>query len=488
MSYWQHSVTTCVITLYLDEVALTVVPTRPEFENLLKYDYKEMVPHEDPRKGFRVNKSKKTLFKPVEKDGIKAIITHQGMWKRITDKCVELGLPFKIHDARIEFPRPRLDLMHGFRFSQKELLTDFLVRGISGCLVAPTRFGKSTLMRNTLLAYSGVTTVVTAPGVDLLEQTYQDFKEALPHRHIVQIGGSSKCKTPSEDITVCSMDSLHLCDVGRTQLLLIDEPHSAVATSRIPDIIAFNKARKLGYGATLTGRFDNRDIVLEAIIGPVLVERTYREAVKENAICEIIVLLLKTKLPNVKGFNRNQIYKKALYENVFMNQIVADIADKVVPAEHQTLVFIENEKQADLLSKLMGDAPVAMAKKMSKKERKEMASNMRYGETKRCIASDIFSTGVTFHDLKVVINAAGGGGSIGCIQKPGRLAEVRPGKKCGVMIDFLFESDDTNGRSSVEPLIGDSWARHRVYQGKGYKMLYAESIIELKQLFDEHCK
>jgi hypothetical protein len=84
MSYWQHSVTTCVITLYLDEVALTVVPTRPEFENLLKYDYKEMVPHEDPRKGFRVNKSKKTLFKSVEKDGIKAIITHQGMWKRIT--------------------------------------------------------------------------------------------------------------------------------------------------------------------------------------------------------------------------------------------------------------------------------------------------------------------------------------------------------------------------------------------------------------------
>jgi hypothetical protein len=116
-----------------------------------------------------------------------------------------------------------------------------------------------------------------------------------------------------------------------------------------------------------------------------------------------------------------------------------------------------------------------------------MAGNMRYGETKRCIASDIFSTGVTFHDLKVVINSAGGGGSIGCIQKPGRLAEVRPNKKCGVMIDFLFESENMAGRSSVDALIADSWARHRVYQGKGYKMLYANSLIELKQLFEENC-
>lgn len=473
--------------IYLDETALTIVPTRPELEAVLKYDYKEMVQDPDPRKGFRVQKSRRSLFKPVEKDGIKAIVTHQGMWKRITDKCVELGIPFKINDCRLEFPRPRLDLMHGFRFSQKELLTDFLVRNISGCLVAPTRFGKSTLMRNTLLAYSGVTTVVTAPGVDLLEQTYQDFKEALPHRHIVQIGGSSRCKTPSEDITVCSMDSLHLCDHGRTQLLLIDEPHSAVATSRIPDIIAFGKARKLGYGATLTGRFDNRDIVLEAIIGPVLVERTYREAVKEGAICEIVVLLLKCTLPNVRGFNRNQIYKKALYENMHMNRMIADIAQKVVPEEYQTLLFIENEKQADILSELMGDAPVAMAKKMSKKERKEMAGNMRYGETKRCIASEIFSTGVTFHDLKVVINAAGGGGSIGCVQKPGRLAEVRPNKKCGIMIDFLFESDNANGRGPLEPLIADSWARHKVYQNKGYKMLYANSIEELRGLFNANC-
>jgi len=104
---------------------------------------------------------------------------------------------------------------------------------------------------------------------------------------------------------------------------------------------------------------------------------------------------------------------------------------------------------------------------------------------------------VTFHDVRAKINAGGGGGSISCIQKPGRLAEIRPGKKCGVVIDVLWDIDypDFSGLQQTDILdafpnptqnewravVRDSRSRLKVYEEKGYHVTFHEDVASIQK-------
>ena len=357
----------------------------------------------------------------------------------------------------------------------------------------------TTLMINTLRAFPHTRTVVTAPGIDLLKQTKADIEEKCPTRKVVGIyTGGHKIQGP--DISVVSMDSLEKCDLLGTKLLLIDEPHAAVTGTRAPFLSRFASARKLGYGATLSGRFDQADILIRAAIGPVLVNRTYTEAVAEGAIAPIEVVLLKVKVRPFSCGSRDHAYNAMVHRSQEFHQLVAKIAREAIPPSWQTLIFIKNSHQAEGIFQEIPEGTIAMAKLLTTKERAAVTERVKSGEIRRCIASDIYSQGVTFHDVRAMINAGGGGGSIGCIQKPGRLAEIRPGKKCGVVIDVIWEIDSNDfGGLGQEDLLSsfpnptqnewravvrDSWSRHKVYQEKGYHVTYHDSVDSIKQFVE----
>lgn len=243
----------------------------------------------------------------------------------------------------------------------------------------------------------------------MLRQSVKDYKAALPDREIRLLGAGSSNRISGPDITVCSMDSLHLCDHGKVRLLIPDEPHALMTDSRIPELNKFRLARRLSFGATLEGRFDQRDLVLEGLLGPVLAERTYQEAVEEGAICPLVVLLLKVNLYRqaVSG-KREVVYKHTIFENGEMARKTAEIC-RMMPDDWQHLIFIKQEVQAENIQEALGDdTPIAMAKVLKKKVRAQMQEDMRYNQMRRCISSDIFATGVTFHDIRCVVNAAGG--------------------------------------------------------------------------------
>jgi superfamily II DNA or RNA helicase len=471
------------VEILLDDSAILVVPSFPELEKVLKYQVKKIENKE-------IKRSTEYLYNEIKDySGLRAIQLHQGSLQRVINRCRELRVVTHVHDQRLEFPKPQLDKMFGFRFNQKALLSKFLLMNRSGLLAAPTRYGKTTCIINTLRAYPGITTVVTAPGRDLVKQLYADIKQSFPHREVKMIGAGSTARYPSEDITVCSMDSLEKCDHGRTRLVLVDEPHALVTDSRIPEFVKFKYARKLGFGATLSGRFDGRDLLIEALIGPVLAERTYREAVAEGAICPLKVFFLNIDVQVNSMDNRNTIYGQNLFRSYEMGKIIRYISMEILPPDWQTLIFIKNEVQANILQKLMGeDHVIAMAKKLTNKEREELMRKMKDCTITRCLASDIYAQGVTFPDVKAIINAAAGGGYTSAIQKPGRLAEIRPNKKCGVVIDFMFrsfqdtEDADIEGRGSFNCMQYDSQKRLAAYQEKGYEIFFADSLSELDRL------
>jgi superfamily II DNA or RNA helicase len=481
------------INLIWDDTALCIAPSNRKIEGFLSYQEKQLVPkNEDaPWLGRKTVYKKRDLFTVlIDSPGARVIQTHQGLMEKVRRFCQDNGWEVSLVDQRHEFVQPKLGAMGGFRFSQERLLTEALLQNRGGLIGAPTRYGKTALIKGTLHAFPSLPTVVTAPGIDLIRQLYADIKEACPHRKVRMIGGGKGSKiNPSDDgITVCSMDSLHKCDHGSVRLVLVDEPHALPTEERWPELVKFTKARKYGFGATLDGRFDKKDILIEAIIGPVLSNITFKEAVDEGAICQIVVFMLKKPIMPFSCNDRADAYNQLLYRNGYMHKSIAEICDEVVPEDWQTLVFINNEKQADGLMLEMPEGTLAMAKKLTKKKREELMDDMQANIIKRCLATKIYAQGVTFHDVMAIVNAEGGGGNISCVQKAGRLAEIRPGKKCGVVLDFMFEpTQDAHLREGPwQSLVNESWARYRLYEKKEYEIHICEDLDDLKEKFQQH--
>jgi len=467
-----------------DDAVLTIVPSNPDLEKFLTYKEKSL--EADPKNPWNkvVKVKTENLYKVIgHSSGSRAIQTMQGMWLRAKEFLEKKGHVVKFYDLRLKFPSPRLDLMSGFRFSQEALVTQFLKTNCSGLLGAPTRFGKSACIKNTVKAFPTLNTTVTVPGADLVKQLYEDIKSSNPTRDVRLVGAGSS-KQPGDDVNVVSMDSLHKCDADTCRLLLIDEPHACVTASRLPEIAKFDKARKYGFGATLKGRFDQRDILIEALIGPVLAERTFKEAVAEGAICNIVVFMLRIPV-TIAVNDRNSAYKSILFKNETIAKSTRWICHNLLPQDWQTLLFIKNEDQAEYLLEWIGEeGTIAMAKRLTKKDREELMQRMCGNEVKRCIASEIYAQGVTFNHVRALINLSGGGANTSTIQKPGRLAEIRPGKRCGVMFDFYFTSSQGLPQGSMA-LCRESVSRLNAYTEKGYEVVFVDDYDQLEQAFKE---
>jgi superfamily II DNA or RNA helicase len=468
------------VYLLWDEQLLTLVNFPKDVEKELTFTIKELATVNFKR---QTQRTRSPVFEKTSTLGVSVLKTHQGFWKRILEWTLAQQLPLELIDLRKPdlLPLPKLGLMRGFRFKQRELTEQALNFGCSGCIEAATRYGKSGIARNILRCWPKTQTVVTLPGADLLEQTVEEMREALPEREIKQIGGGSKVRIQSEDITVCSMDSLHLLDPGPVRLMILDEPHACVAKSRIVHIPNFHLARKYALGATLTGRYDGRDHLLEGLVGPVLASRPYRAARAEGAVCLIKVLMIRWPIDDSPG-DRDRAYEEKLFLNDLFGRLCRYLSDVVIPKDWQSLFFIKTEEQADFLSEWIGkDVSVAMAKKFtSKKARNAVRDRVASNRIKRVICSNIYVQGVTFHDIMFLMNCCGGGASTSTIQRPGRLAEVLSGKTAGVLGDVLFCAR-RNGPVAqklagpgVNCLIRESEQRLAEYHKTGYEVHVVE--------------
>lgn len=352
----------------------------------------------------------------------------------------------------------------------------------------------TTLLINTIRAYAGLRMLVIAPGKDLIKQLYLDIKEKVPHLEVKMVHGGTSNKKPCKHVTVLSADSMDKIDPAYPQLILIDEPHALPTEGRMPDFVRFDKARKIGFGATLDGRFDNKDMMIKGLIGPVLAERTYREAVVEGAIAPIVMLMLEVRLRGFACKNRDAAYKEAFWLNENMAQLVGWILN-ILPQDWQVLGFIKNEEQAEFLSERLTAwgiyHEVAMAKNMTPDERDKRTNDFKDGTLLRCLATDIFAQGVTFSKLRVMMNLGGGGASTSTIQKPGRVAEMIDGKRCGVGIDILFTFHDEDyidfKGSDCFCLARESQARMDYYVERGFEVYRLKTFDALVQKLKERC-
>src|SRR5574343_719186 len=120
--------------LLLTDQNLVIAPCPSELESWLTYEHKSM----DEGRESTLTELKLGTRTP---DG-QALVTYQGLHRRVAAWFTERGLRYELKRHSSFKAVPKLDRMHGFRFSQKELLTKFLLQNMSGCFEAPTRYGK----------------------------------------------------------------------------------------------------------------------------------------------------------------------------------------------------------------------------------------------------------------------------------------------------------------------------------------------------------
>ena len=471
--------------LYWYSGNLVIIGSTPELEKRLTITKKALEWNASKFKRETKRYQEQLFTVLLEGSAERSILTLQGFKDEIILFCHKRKIPLEFYDCRTNFPAPQLELSTGFRLNQKQLFETLIQANKSGLLRAPTRYGKTIMMANTLRVFPNQPAVIAAPGVDLLTQLVSDLQTWLPDREIKGIFTGSRNQIPSEDITVCSFDSLQKIIPENVKLLLIDEPHAAVSESRAPLIARFKNARIYGFGATLKGRYDGGDDLITGLIGPIIAERTFKEAVAEGAICPIKVFMLEVPFVGWPCQDRKQAYRQLLHKNETLFELVREISDRHIPEDWQTLMFIDQKQQADMLSAVVGNTEMAIASRMSKKERKDLFERMATGEVKRCLCTSIYAQGVTFPDLRVMINVAGGGGHISSVQKPGRLAQIRDNKQQGFLIDFSFVPTNDLGSSQFDTaawrqVMRDCTARLKVYKSMGYDVQNITSLNELE--------
>lgn len=408
------------------------------------------------------------------------VTTFQGFKDLVINTCAVEGIPYKIADARLPFPGPKVNLAGDFRFGQKMLFLQTIGRNRSGICKAPTRYGKMILLANVIRVFPGLKTVVTAPELNLLHQLERDLKRWCPGRQIHGVYTGSRQKQQGDDVTVLSMDSLHKADHDGTRLVLIDEPHAIAAPSRYPELMKFRNARFLGFGATTEGRFDGADQLITGLIGPVIARKTFTEAVEEGAICPIVIYIMRLVFTPWSVFKRDAAYRQLVLKNQHFQNLLTQILNQVIPQDWQAITFIKQVEQGQQLQEKVPGSTLAVAKLMDKTTRQETYNEMVEDKIKRCFATDIYSTGLTFPDLRVVVNAAGGGGAIMSTQKPGRLAQVRPNKTVGYVIDFLFEPvGECPGGKAHEFVTRDCFARMDKYRKSGFEVRMVDDLAQI---------
>ena len=335
--------------------------------------------------------------------------------------------------------------------------------------------------------------VFAAPDKDINQKNFEAFERLFPDREVgLVMSGKRKF---SDDIQIITLDSLHLIDPSEVGILIVDEVHSAASADRSTSISTFHNAARWGVSATPTGRFDGGDVLNEGLFGPVVVQKTYQDAVKLGALVPIEVYWVKAPKPHIgmqyylQYKQRDSKIRSAIIANPDYSQLVAGLMHRI-PDSMSAICFTQWVKQMANIHALCPDISyvhaqtnegVGTIKPIKPKERKEIYDKMVSGEIKKIFATHVYKQGVDFPSLDIVINASAGGSDITAKQIPGRASRKADGKDRAYVIDFTHDWDwyEHNGTRKPGPLMASDLARRRSYRDLGFNQTVVESIDEL---------
>lgn len=355
-----------------------------------------------------------------------------------------------------------------FRHRQDEAIVTIvaaLVGGQGGVVEAPTAYGKGFLIQGAVLALPEARFDVVAPS----EGTVRNIFRRL-HRYIPEVGqvGAGR-STLGHRVTVYCADSLHKAPHegdDEADFVIFDEVHEAAAPSIAQKLSKYQRAVKVGLTASNNLRFDGRDHIIEGLFGPTIFKMGYAEAAAHELVAPMTVEWIDNAQsgPNLRDLSDIERSRHGIWQNRSRNMLIADAARRFAAQGMQVLIMVNTTEHAFHLKRELPEFSLAYDKvdlvdynrylrqelttqeaepMMTKQRRQDLIGLFERRELMTAIATGIWSTGVDFVGLDVVIRADGMASDIASVQIPGRAARISPhtDKQSGVVVDLTDRFD-----------------------------------------------
>lgn len=399
-----------------------------------------------------------------------------GLIPRVCSLLIDWDVPYIIKfdyegfTARSDIETPDWAWDH-----QRKIIDDLMTYRRSVCQ-SPTASGKSSSISLIIEKFPERQILVVLHQLDLIYDLATKIEQYI-EEPVGIIGGG---KTNWQRITVGSAASLKRHAEGKfkdrlngIEVLIFDECHHYANNTGLTISKACpNTSYRCGLSATIAQE-DGSDILLEGVIGPtftVIPDTTMVElgVIHRPDVYFIEVEDPKLNLPVAEGLNKPERYKvveAAIINNLQRNQLIVDIVKAFKDAKNNqgcALVLVEDvknghgDKIVDLLAEQDVEA-ISIKGETSLAARQEILDTFKVGGLKVLVATRILNEGKDVPLLELVINAAGGSGKRGIIQKVGRALRTDPtGKKTRAIIVDFWDMEpnylNNNSRSRMKHL------------------------------------
>lgn len=414
----------------------------------------------------------------------KRLVLPKGAYLPFLSFLKEKGFPYKIvsSPSGIESKSP---INFSFRGKQKEcfeVITQCLQVGSGGLIVAPPAFGKSHIISFLCKHYSDIPIDIVTKRRDVLFGIYGLLLRNIPDE---KIGIITSGRREKGRVTCYTADSLHHSSFS-SRLLLLDEVHELVTDNYFRLLSRYSDSINLGFTATPNTRSDNLHRRILALCGPCIFNVEYKEVEQQGLVVPILVYWVEVKGPDIVENIRDPVERKryGIWKNSERNKVIASIARKMYNRNLQVLILVETIEHALLLKELLPDFEVCYSdsaqersyasdiefSKISSTQREEMKKKFMNREIMGMIATGIWSVGVSFDSLNVLIRADASGSLTASIQAPGRVCRIAPSgdKEYGIVIDFMDHFSPVFYNKSI--------VRQRMYRKKGWTNLDAQAL------------
>lgn len=407
-------------------------------------------------------------------------LSEAGFTYRVAENLQENGYKVDHKDLRdINIEDPDLSrITITPRTWQKEALAA-IIASDGGLIHVATAAGKTILIEQMCRIHPHTCIVVTSLKSAPLASLYKALKEDMP-RKVAGLGVIGK-ETKPRQITICHANSLHNAPMDQCEHLHFDEVHGAAAEKTSEMLREFTNATAYGYSASVEGRFDNAEPLIEGLFGPVLYSYAHKDAVKDGIVSKLDVHLYSVSGMPIMHDRISDRIREGIIRNQKRNAAIgrilrANYADKSVVViardnlehvyrlrqhlPHYTCVYDKIGPKRWHQLKNKGLIPPDETP-LSPGEHLEIADRFRSGDVQKVIATSVWDTGIDLPALQVLWRAEGSPGLIPAIQLPGRV--VRP-KAEGAILGDTFDDFGPIFRNM-------SYSRLKKYKAIGYNIV-----------------
>jgi len=325
-----------------------------------------------------------------------------------------------------------------------------------GIIDAVPAFGKTFIMGMICNLYPRAKIDIITKGKSVVATIIRHLSRWVPD--VGQVGAGKRRKSR---VTVYTVQSLHHSNYD-ADIVLADEVHELMTDNFSTLLGRYFYARMYGFTATKETRFDNAYHRMEGLFGPTIFYMPYPEALRLGLVSPIVTQWIDVDTrPNPIANIEDPVARKrfGIWRNEHRNRLVANAARSFYELGFQTLVLVETFEHGLFLRRWMPPAVrfcyseqcledqnkrkayiewglLEPTERMTAIKRDRLRREFEEREFLLAVATGVWSVGVSFDSLQVLVRAEGSGSETQNTQAPGRVCRIDDRKDVGIVVDF----------------------------------------------------